>query len=64
MRLALTGQIFEVAEAGLRIHFSSKSDFDKFYKEVMGVLIKFDNLLRLVTPLSGVYNLPLRWLCA
>jgi hypothetical protein len=54
MRLSLMGQIFEVTEKGLRIHFSSKSEFDKFYKEVVGVLMELDNLLRLISPLPGM----------
>jgi hypothetical protein len=54
MRLSLTGQIFEVTEAGLRIHFSSKSEIDKFYKEVLDVLCKLDDLLRLLSPLPGM----------
>jgi hypothetical protein len=54
MRLSLIGQIFEVTEAGLRIHFSSKLEIDKFYKEVLGVLLKLGDLLRLLSPLPGM----------
>ncbi|KAF7970263.1 hypothetical protein HWV62_24528 [Athelia sp. TMB] len=54
MRIALTGQLVEVTEAGLRIHFACKSDFGKFYKEVTDITIKFDNLLRLISPLPVV----------
>jgi hypothetical protein len=51
------GQIFEVTEGGLRISFSSKSEFDRFNKDVVDVLMKLDNLLRLISPLPGMYLL-------
>jgi len=51
------GQIFDVTERGLRIHFASRSEFDEFYREVVGVLMKLDNLLRMISPLPGVYFL-------
>lgn len=54
MRLSLMGQIFEIAELGLRLHFSSKLAIGKFYQEVIAVLMKFDNVLRLISPLPGM----------
>jgi len=56
MRLSLIGQIFEVTETGLRIQVFSKSELDKFYKEVLGMLLKLDDLLRLLSPLSGMFH--------
>lgn len=53
-RLSLMGQIFEVAEVGLRLNLSSKSALGKFYHEVIAVLMKFDNVLRLISPLPGM----------
>jgi len=54
MRLSLMGQIFDVTECGLRITLSSKSEMDKFYKEIVAVLAKLDNLIRLISPLPVV----------
>ncbi|KZP13479.1 hypothetical protein FIBSPDRAFT_797797, partial [Athelia psychrophila] len=54
MRLALVGQLVEVTEAALRLHFEGKADFGRFYKEVNDVCTKFDNLLRLISPLPVV----------
>lgn len=56
MRLALVGQLVEVTEAGLRLHFEGKADFGRFYKDVNDMAIKFDNLLRLISPLPGKYQ--------
>jgi hypothetical protein len=55
-RLSLMGHIFEVTEEGLRLHLPSESELGKFYIQVNDVLTKFDHLLRLISPLPGVYS--------
>ena len=54
-RLSLMGQIFDVTEMGLRVHFTAKSEIDRFYRDVAGVLMKLDNLQRLISPLPGIF---------
>ncbi|KIM74996.1 hypothetical protein PILCRDRAFT_689319 [Piloderma croceum F 1598] len=51
VRLALMGQILELAESGLRIYLPSKLDIDKFYQDVIDVLIKSDELQVLISAL-------------
>lgn len=57
MRLALAAQICEVTEAGFNIHFTSTSNLDSFEKEVIGVRMKFENLMKSISPLPGKYFL-------
>lgn len=57
IRLALIGQLFGIVELGLRINLSSKQGIETFYKDVVDVLLKFDELSRLITPLSGTTDL-------
>ena len=63
VRLALMGQILELAESGFRIYLSSKSDIDEFYQDVVDVLIKSDKLQVLISALPGVYNVVLASVC-
>ena len=56
VRLELMGQIFEITEGGLRIHFPGTTALPKFYREVTGVLMKLDNILRMILPLPGTHN--------
>jgi hypothetical protein len=55
MRLALTGQILETTESGLRLNLSSKAEIDKFFQDVVGVLTKSDQLQLLISPLLSTY---------
>lgn len=56
VRLELMGQIFEITEVGLQIHFPGSAALPKFYREVTGVLMKLDNVLRMISPLPGTHN--------
>ena len=56
VRLELMGQIFEITEGGLQIHFPETAALPKFYREVTGILVKLDNILRMISPLPSSYN--------
>lgn len=63
MRLALMGQILELAESGLGIHISSKSDFGKFYQDVDVVLRKLDELQKIISLIPGMHNTMTAFVC-
>ena len=52
-RLSITGQILELMEAGLSIYLTSKSDIDRFYQDVVDVLMKLDKLQVFISTLPG-----------
>lgn len=53
-RLALTGQILEATESGLRLNLASKAEIDKFFQDVVGVLTKLDQLQMLISRLLSM----------
>ena len=55
MRIALAGQLIEATEAGLRLHCTCKGDFGTFFQAVQDVGVKLNNVLRLISPLSGMF---------
>lgn len=56
VRLELMGQIFEITEGGLQLHLPGAAALPKFYREVTGVLMKLDNILRMISPLPSTHN--------
>ena len=53
MRLGLIAQLLDLAERGNRIRFARYSEIDRWYKEVLDILMKMESLHRIMLPLPG-----------
>lgn len=56
-RLALSGKVYAIAEAGLQLRFAKPAELELFYKKVVDTLSEFDSLANFIIPLSGTFAL-------
>lgn len=56
-RLALSGKLYAIAEAGLRLRFEKQADLELFYKKAVDTLSELDSLANFIIPLSGTFVL-------
>ena len=57
VRLGLSGKIYAIAEAGLRLRFEKEEDLEAFYLKSADIFAEMDSLANFLTPLSGMFSI-------